>query len=120
MTIVENPTTDLTERELVGLRAANRRLQEEIDRLTGMHNTSLLAENARLKITVLNQQIQLTQLNTAMHRKNRRTAKLREQLDRYRRWAGAVPLDLDKSLMASTMRRIAILTKENAQQRTQD
>lgn len=111
----ENEFTDVSlHLEVTRLRAENRRLTEANDALRRTNGESTQAELQRLRLLTLNQQIQLTKLNTAMQRRNRRIKTLTKQNMRYRMWAAGSPLDADRSLMSDTIRRVDAITKAKA------
>lgn len=98
------------------LNAENRRLREELTKLR--NNNVLITRLDIAEKTVLRQQTQLTQLNLAVQRRNKRIARQAQQLERYRTWAGATPVDADRSLMDRTERRLAAVRRANAIART--
>lgn len=111
----ENEFTDVgLHLEVTRLRAENRRLIEANDALRQTNGESTQAELQRLRLLVLNQQIQLTKLNTAMQRRNRRIKTLTKQNMRYRMWAAGSPIDADRSLMSETVRRVEAINRAKA------
>ncbi len=114
----DGPVTDIAlHLECTRLRAENRRLIDQMAQLVATNNTATLFQLEKARNTVLNQQIELTKLNRAIERRNRKITRLKEQNSRYRFWASSMPIEADRSLMRSAQERIQRLRDADAREK---
>lgn len=98
--------------------AEKRRLEQELARLGGGDVAVLKARLDLAEKTIFRQQQQLTQLNKAVMKKNRKIDRLRIEVDGYRAWAGRAPIGVSRPLLNVLRSRSEGLLREAARQRT--
>lgn len=112
--IIATPPEYEKDQELIKLRAQVRRLQDENAELIRGDNTNAALRLLQAERTILNQQVQLTQLNKAITRRNHRIALLEITLSTYR--TNTMAAAMRDSSMTSTLGRRLEMLKQARQQ----